>query len=102
MHSGTINEASDCSEHQHSGCLFGHSCALAARPVDSLWVATERTRSAPQQMATVAGQQYSVMPARRSQPLVKLCALNNLPGRQGAAKMHADDEILIAPATFAP
>lgn len=40
--------------------------------------------------------------SKGTQLFVKLSALNNLPGRQEAAKMHADDETLIAPATFAP
>jgi hypothetical protein len=42
-------------------------------------------------MATVVGQQYSVMQARRVPPLVKfnVSALNDPPGHQGMAKMHA-------------
>jgi len=45
----------------------------------------------PNKMATVVGQQYSVMQARRVPPLVKfnVSTLNNPPGHQGKAKMHA-------------
>ena len=55
------------------------------------WHQSGRARL-PNRMATVAGQQYSVMQARRVPPLVKfnISTLNNPPGHRGIAKMHAD------------